>query len=186
MLTIHRYQFAPASLALPMFWRVHLLGSCHSVPQLHSWWQPLWHSPLCWAKILYALKSTVWDIRGFVKYFLAYGWSLLLIWRQIFPATSLLLLTPALPALSCPSSLAGEDAGGHRLFVCTKTKLCWVIRTRHAWLSAYQSEERRKKKKEKKRAEKHTALLSFLMHATKALAGKLKGEGDWQFCSGEV
>lgn len=156
MLTIHRYQFAPASLALPMFWRVHLLGSCHSVPQLHSWWQPLWHSPLSWAKILYAMKSTVWDIRGFVKYFLAYGWSLLLIWRQIFPATSLLLLTPALPTLSCPSSLAGEDAGGHGLFVCTKSLLSY----QEQGMPGCQliSQRRGRKKRKKKKGQKSTRL----------------------------
>ena len=129
-----------------MFQRAHLLGSCHSMPRLHSWWQTHWHNPLNWAKILYALKSNVRDIRMFVKYFLTYGWSLSLIWRQIFSAMFPSLLIPVLPAPSCPSSLAGEDAGGHRLFVCTKTKLGWVIRTRHAWLSAYQPKERKKRK----------------------------------------
>lgn len=106
-----------------------------------------WCSPLSWAKILHALKSTVWDIRGFVSTFLAYSWSLSLIWRQIFPATSLSLLTPG-SILLCPAlqALHDKDAGEHRLSVHRQTKLCWVIRTRHTWLSSYQPNERKTSK----------------------------------------
>lgn len=103
---------------------------------------------------------------GASKPFLDFGLSLSVIWRQILPATSLSLHIPTLPAPSCPSSLAAEDAGGHGLFVHSKTKLRWLIRTRHAWLAAYQKERK------------------SLFYA--APAGQLERAGGWWFCCGEA
>lgn len=103
---------------------------------------------------------------GASKPFLDFGLSLSVIWRQILPATSLSLHIPTLPAPSCPSSLAAEDAGGHGLFVHSKTKLRWLIRTRHAWLASYQKK------------------MKSLFYA--APAAQLERAGGWWFCCGEA
>lgn len=129
-----------------------------------------WHCPLSSAQILYAPKHTMWDIVRVAK--TLFGLWMKFIWRQIFPATSLSLLIPMLPSPSCPSGLAAGDAGGQGVFVPRKTKLRWLIRTRHAWLSAYQRRGGRE--------EKH------FLSSTQAPAGQLERAGGWWFCCKEA